>query len=103
MNLTETFTPMRQTSGVEDRYGNATDTYVDGAPLPCRLEQVDAQERENAQVTEWRLFLPGDADLEGVDRGRHDTEGEFAVIGEPAKRRTPRGVHHQEARLRRFT
>lgn len=104
--LAEEVTIQTATAGDDDRYGNPTTEYTDSETYRARLEQVDASEllaRGDTQVTEWRLFLPGDAVISSQSRVTHPDEGTFEVVGEPAKQKTPRGVHHVEARLRRVT
>ncbi len=103
--LTDTVTVLRYTAGALDRYGNPTVTYAaDASAVACMLQPATADEnttREATVVTEWRLFLPGTVNLGAHDRVRHAVEGDLEVVAEPERHRTPRGVHHVEARVRR--
>ncbi len=100
--LAQTATVFTFTLGDEDDYGNAAETWVEGASYPCRLEPTSGQERtvdRDTQVSDWRLFLPADAELTGRDRVVVDSKV-FEVVGPPAVQHTPRGPHHVEAALR---
>lgn len=70
----------------------------------CELQQTTAGEVLEGRImaTGWRVFLPADVDLAGVDALRVD--GELLELdGDPWHVRNPRtsSVHHVEAQVRR--
>lgn len=101
--LTKDATVLRRGVGAADRYGTAQPTWTAvGDPLPCRLEQTDAEEvtvGADTQTSDWRLITVADADIDGLDRVLVDGRT-FEVVGPPAVHHTPAGAHHVEARLR---
>ena len=101
--LTQTVTVVRRNAGAEDRYGNATDEWAAGVEHPARLTQVAGSEAtagRDAQISDWKLYLEADVEIDGSDRVVDEDGRTFEVVGPPTVARTPRGVHHVEARLR---
>lgn len=102
--LAQTVTVHAFEEGAEDRYGNTGDGWADpGVAYPARLTQVSGSEvtiGRDAQVSEWKLYLEADVELGGRDRVVDEDGRTFEVVGPPLLARTPRGVHHVEARLR---
>lgn len=103
--LTQTVTVRPWAEGAEDRYGDAADGWGEGVDYPARLEQVDGSEvteGREALVSDWRLFLPADAVIDGRSRvvDDHEPPRTFEVVGSPSVERTPRRVSHVVARLR---
>lgn len=65
------------------------------------LTQLSASEvlgNRDAQVSDWRLFLPADTTINAGDRVVANGIT-YEVDGLPANRPTPRGPHHLEAAL----
>jgi len=83
-------------------WGNATHEYVEG----CAVQPISATEgdvdREYAN-THWRVYIPGDVDLESADRMRIDGVL-WEVDGNPAKFvDEDLYVDHVEADIKRVT
>lgn len=100
--LTETVTVLHTEPSGTDAYGNEVPGPVTMATYPARLEQRGTTEltADRATVTStWLLFLPDSAEVTAHDRVEVDGEP-FEVVGRPARRTTPRGLHHLEAELR---
>lgn len=99
--LAETVTVVRY-ADVTDRYGNTVPGAETRTDYPGRLEQLRTDELvrdRDTVLTDWRVFLPADADLTAYDR--IEARGHlFEVVGLPSQHRTPRGPHHLEAQLR---
>jgi head-tail adaptor len=87
-----------------DRYGNrvADWTATTRTTTYGWIEQTAASENainRDGQAAEWLLLCRADVEISGSDRIEYSGLT-FEVIGPPAIRRTPRGNHHQEVRLR---
>ena len=100
--LSQTSTVKKYTYS-EDSLGNQVRVLLPtSTDYPCRLEQTDSQEITLGQQTEisnWRIFWPPEAIVDSEDEVV--VEGvTFDVLGPPAIEHTPRGPHHQVARLR---
>lgn len=98
---------VRDESGGDDMFGSDRPVWTAGATYPCRLEPLGTPEEVtvggDVQTAEWRLYLPAAAhgNLSGYDRVTVAGEAPtFEVVGTPGAQRSPRGVHHVEARLR---
>jgi hypothetical protein len=86
----------------EDGRGNQVRNVATSTDYPCRLEQTDSQEINTGQQTKisnWRIYLPPDASLDSEDQVVV-AEKTYEVLGPPDILHTPRGPHHQAARLR---
>lgn len=101
--LAQTVTVLTVDEAGEDEFGNRVPGWPGpGVTYPARLTQVSGDEvtiGRDAQVSEWKLYLEADAVIGGRDRVV-DGDRVFEVVGPPLLARTPRGVHHVEARLR---
>jgi hypothetical protein len=88
-----------------DAYGNPQPGIETSEVYPVRLEQLSTDELvrdRDTVVADWRMFLPAGAEIGPFDRVESDGRT-FEVWGDPIEQRTPRGVHHQEIKLRRVT
>jgi head-tail adaptor len=100
--LTQTVTVQTRSTGVADDYGNLAQTWSVGTDYDARLEQQDGTEAAGDQLvvtSNYLLILPADAVISAGDRVTDEDGNTYEVIGPPVKQRTPRGVHHIEARL----
>jgi hypothetical protein len=100
--LTQLVTVTTRTTGAVDDYGNPTSSW--GAPVTyrARLEHNDSLESNGDQLvvaTRYRLILPPSAVIGAGDRVTDEDGITYEVDGPPLKQRTPRGVHHIDARL----
>lgn len=88
-----------------DAYGNPQPGTETSAVWPARFEQLSSDELvrdRDTVVADWRLFLPPEATVSQF--ARVESAGRrFDVWGDPIERRTPRGIHHLEIRLKRVT
>lgn len=85
-----------------DDYGNVVPGAESRVEYPARLEETGSTEvtlDRDTVTSDWRVFLPPEAAISAYDRVEVDGEM-YEVVGRPARLRTPRGVHHVEARLR---
>lgn len=103
--LSERGSVIPRVAGSADRRGNPVDAFdtANKRPYPCRLEQTDSEEIQvdrDTVISNWRLFLPPDAQISARDHWEQSDGRTFEVIGAPAIESTPRGPHHIEARLR---
>lgn len=100
--LSQTATVVHVESGTVDRYGDATSVETSRVHYAARVEQAASTETTEGRdtiVSDWRLYLPPDAVIGASDRV--ECSGNvFEVVGAPDAVRSPRGVHHIEARLR---
>lgn len=101
--LTQTATFTGTPAVGADSEGNPTFGDPVVTTYPCRLEQTDSTEiveGERRSVSNLLLFLPPEA----ADQSFEDTvdvDGRlYQVEGVPNVLRTPRGIHHIEARVR---
>lgn len=111
--LTQTATIVHHPPAGSDAEGNPTFGTPTTTVYPCRLEQIQgrgastagSQEMvvgESRTDTNLVLFLPAEAatatfeDEVIIDGVRYQLEGQPDVL------RTPRGIHHIEARVRRL-
>lgn len=99
--LSETATVIRYAATL-DEYGNTITGAETRVDYPARLEQLSAEEivrDRDTVLTDWRAFLPADADITAYDRiaARGNL---FEVVGLPNQHQTPRGPHHLEVHLR---
>lgn len=100
--LTQTVTVTRRTTGADDGYGNQAETWGSPADYAARLEHSDGVQTNGDQVvatSRFLLILPADAVIAAGDRVTDDDGNTYDVDGPPVRQRTPRGVHHVEARL----
>jgi head-tail adaptor len=99
--LSETVTVIRYTDAT-DAYGNTEPGAETRVAYPARLEQLRTDEivrDRDTVITDWRAFLPADADVTAYDRIQ--ARGHlFEVVGLPASQHSPRGAHHLEVHLR---
>lgn len=99
--LAETATVIRY-AATTDRYGNTVPGAETRTDYPARLEQLRTDELvrdRDTVITDWRAFLPPDADINAYDR--IEARGHlFEVVGLPAQQHSPRGAHHLEVQLR---
>lgn len=101
--LTQTATVVHRAVGTPDSEGNPTPGTTTSTDYAARLEQTDTLEvleGEDRVQTDWLLFLPSTAVVVAADEVVIDSV-RYQVTGQPAPVRTPRGLHHYEARLRR--
>jgi hypothetical protein len=101
--LTETATIHRNTPGVEDDYGNATDAWAQVATVKARFEQRAAQEvtrDRDTLISDWVVFFLPDTVVYGRDRVGDVYGRTFEVVGAPAMRRAPDRDVFVEASLR---
>lgn len=100
--LTQEATVVSRPFAGVDEYGNPTMGPEVRVAYPARLEQTGSEEittDRDTVISDWRIFFPPEAVISALDRV--EVEGEaFEVVGRPARQRTPRGLHHVEARLR---
>jgi head-tail adaptor len=99
--LSETATVVRYAAST-DVYGNTVPGAETRVDYPARLEQLAANEivrDRDTVITDWRIFLPAEADITAYDRidARNHL---FEVVGLPNQHQTPRGPHHVEVHLR---
>jgi hypothetical protein len=91
------------TAGAVDEYGDATRTEASVDTI-CHLQQDQATEGANSAVeeTRWRIYLPGDAVLGGIDHLEIAGES-YALTGDPwpVIRPTTGLVDHLELQARR--
>ena len=83
--FTQTCTVLTFTAGAEDDYGNATETWVEGATYDCLLSQrrsVEFTDDRNVQLREWVVRLPHDAVVDGKDRLEVDGTT-YEIVGPP--------------------
>jgi head-tail adaptor len=100
--LTQTVTVTTRTTGVADDYGNVAESWGSPVEYRARLEQQDGVETQGDQLvvtSRFLLILPASAVITAGDRVTDEDGNTFEVDGPPIKQRTPRGVHHIEARL----
>lgn len=100
--LTQTVTVQTRSTGAVDDYGNPTESWSAGTEYRARLEHSDSTEAQGDQLvvtSRYLLILPADAVIGAGDRVEDEDGNTFEVDGPPIKQRTPRGVHHVEARL----
>lgn len=101
--FTQTVTVVSRTFDAVDAYGNPQPGTEMSTDYPAWLEALSSQEvirDRDTIVADWRLFLPPDAAVTPFDRV--ESAGRtFEVQGDPIERRTPRGTHHVEVKLRR--
>jgi hypothetical protein len=100
--LTQTVTVTTRATGAADVYGNPAETWGSPVEYRARLEQQDGVETQGDQLvttSRYLLVLPAEAVLTAGDRVTDEDGNTFEVDGPPIKQRTPRGVHHIEARL----
>lgn len=99
--LSETATIIRY-AATTDVYGNTVPGTEVRTDYRARLEQLRTEEvvrDRDTVITDWRVFLPADADITSYDRVQ--ARGHlFEVVGLPAQQHSPRGVHHLEVQLR---
>ena len=86
------------------RYGDAVKDWTTATSTPAkgwvaRTGQQEVNDGREAQVSEWKCFLPADAAVTGHDRVTWDGIT-FEVDGPPVPAWTPRGEHHIEVPLR---
>lgn len=100
--LSQTVIVLRYSDTAEtDGYGNLVPGWTSPRQYPGRLEPQAGSEvttGSSVQVSDWKLYLPPEAVIEGRDRVQADGVT-YEVVGPPARRRTPRGDHHVEVRL----
>lgn len=106
--LAYTVTVVRMGEVSDDEYGNVISAELSREDYPAWVEPMTGQGRgggkeetqdRDTQIEDWLLILPANTPITGRDRVEHDGNT-FEVIGPPAIRRSPRGVHHVEARIR---
>jgi hypothetical protein len=101
--LTTPCTLVSITAGALDEYGDATRTET-STDTRCHLQQDQAVEGENAAVeeTRWRIYLPADVSLSGIDHLEIASEA-YALTGDPwpVIRPTTGQVDHVECQARR--
>lgn len=100
--LTQTVTVTTRTVGAVDEYGNPAETWANPVDYHARLEHSDSVESNGDQLvvtSRYLLVLPADAVVGAGDRVTDEDGTVYEVDGPPIKQRTPRGVHHVEARL----
>lgn len=100
--LTQTVTVTTRTTGAVDDYGNPTESWGNPVEYRARLEHSDSAEAQGDQLvvtSRYLLILPADATISAGSRVEDEDGNTFEVDGPPIKQRTPRGVHHIEARL----
>lgn len=93
---------VRATDTGEDEYGNPVRSWADVGSYRARVEQRSREERvvdRDTLLSDWVAFVEPSADITGRDRLRLG-ELTFEVVGPPAGRKSPRGVHHLEVSLR---
>ncbi len=101
--LTQTATVTRTPSSTADSEGNWAPGTQTATTYACRLqdgESIETFEGANRIVADALLFLPASASINGRDEVTVDAK-RYQVVGRPAEMRTPRGIHHIEARLQR--
>lgn len=101
--FTETISHLRHGVGVEDEYGNVSDTYAPAVDVKGRLEQrssVELTQDRQTVISDWVLFLFPDVVVDEQDRFVDAYGRTFEVVGAPAMRSAPRGSHHLEVSLR---
>ena len=87
-----------------DRYGNTVADWATSTSTTVKgwITQSSGTENEDgrdAQIGEWRLFLPAGTVVDG--HARVEWGGiTFEVVGPPERAWTPRGEHHVEVQLR---
>ena len=92
----------RRTRTGEDEQGIDVYTWSDVDTSPAWVEQTDAREvREgrDAILTDWLVFLPNEADVNGHDQIIFEDKT-LEVVGTPAARSTFTGLHHFELNCR---
>lgn len=111
--LTQTATIVHHPPTGSDAEGDATFGTPTTVDYPCRLEQVQGRgasttgseelvEGESRTDTHLLLFLPAEAASAVTFEDEVIVGGlRYQVDGRPDVLRTPRGIHHVEARLRR--
>lgn len=100
--LTQTVTVTSRAVGAVDDYGNPAETWGNPTDYQARLEHSDSVESNGDQLvvtSRYLLVLPADAIVGAGDRVTDEDGTTYEVDGPPIKQRTPRGVHHIEARL----
>jgi hypothetical protein len=103
-HFTETVEIVRASSRTTDRYGNRVPDWSTASRTVTFAWLEPATGKENttgrdSQEWEWIMLCPASVELTGRDRVIYGGTT-FEVVGPPAIRRTPRGPHHMEARLR---
>lgn len=101
--LTQTATISDTPATTSDAEGNWTPGTPVTSTEPCRLEDsqsIEVFDGANRIIADARLFLGPDASITGRSEVTVDAKP-FVVVGKPTEQRTPRGVHHVEALLRR--
>src|SRR5205809_758720 len=101
--LRQTVTVIHREPGEPDETSDRPLEEVDRADYPAWLEQTkgdELTEDRQTEVSDWLLILEPDADISAVDLVVDEDGQVFEVVAPPAGARTPRGVHHLEARCR---
>lgn len=102
--LTQTAVVVHHPSAGADAEGNPTFATPTTTTYPCLLQQVDSSEiveGERRATTSLVLFLPAAAAGATFEDGVSVDGLPYQVEGQPDVLRTPRGVHHVEAKVRR--
>lgn len=105
MLLSDTVTVVHVTYDAVDAYGDAQAGTTTSETVRARLEALSSDELVRDReviVADWRVFLPADVTIGPFDQ-IEAAEKTFDVWGDPIRRHSPRGTHHQEIRLRRVS
>lgn len=103
--LSDTVTVVHVAYDAADAYGDVQAGSTTSETVGGRLEALSSDELVRDReviVADWRVFLPADVSVGPFDQIQAAGKT-FDVWGDPIRRHTPRGTHHQEVRLRRVT
>lgn len=101
--LTQTVTLLRFSAGVEDDYGNVTESWTPAGTVKCRLEQRASREvtqDRQTVVSDWVMYCPPTVVIGEQDRIADGYGRTFEVVGAPAMQSSPTRDVYVEVSLR---